>query len=903
MIKVSVIIPVYNSESYLEEAIESVLKQNLNYVEIILIDDGSTDKSLDICYRYSNKHNNINVISQKNLGPGAARNKGIEIAKGEYVTFLDSDDLIPENTFKKVYSILKETEADIFIGNILCFNDVRQWHLPYMKKIFLNNEKIEMGNLNEMSQINYTPSVCNKWFKLSMLKKNNIMFNEDIKVAEDLLFTQEAYINSKKIVTKNIDIYNYRIVKRDSLVKKSNIEFFENLLEVQKELINLYDNQSLNNTIILRQIEFWVDSIFLKLENIQANEIYKVINLGIEFLEISKEVCFERENFRSIERYLLAILFKNRDRENIFKLINEYLLIKPRKCLILENDKYFSYLYKDFKEYKDFLIQKPEIENKVENSYINEKNILVLRGYAFVRGLELSNNDIVKRELILKGKKHEIIKKIENDYRTDLTYLFRADYINYNWGGYKPIEIDLQELKDDEYKVFQRIKIGDHIFDIPFEFRLAEIKNKLKVRYIKNREVFCRFNEGKYLSVRIKSLSKKDYIKSKLRKFVMNIRYDFSLIKRRKYKSFFILILYKLFGWYFRSQNVWLMGERKDTAQDNTYHLFKYIKENKEKINAKYIITKDSKDLNKIKKYENIIWFDSIFHTLYLLTCRFTINSYTERANMYTKEYIDIIKYYPEFVINKKIFLQHGVIGFSRVNHSLHKNIVNYDLFIVSSEFEKEHLIKEFGYLEKEVIVTGLARWDSLMNTFEKNKILLMPTWRSWIKSKEELLNSEYILKYFDFLQDKRLHEYLEKNEITLTFFPHYQIQKLKKELNINFHKNIILINQGEKSVQDLINENYLLITDYSTVSYDFNYCEKPIIFYQFDYEKFYSNHYNKGPLEKDDLFGTVIEEKKKLIDTIIFEKYNIYKKTKYIICGNHCANILKNIKELYLEL
>lgn len=901
MIKVSVIIPVYNSEAYLEEAIESVLKQNLNYVEIILIDDGSTDKSLDICYSYSNKHDNINVISQKNLGPGAARNKGIEVAKGEYVTFLDSDDLIHKNIFKKVYSILKETQSDIFIGNILCFDDVRQWHLPYMKKVFLNCRKMKVGNADEMSEINYTPSVCNKWFKLSMLKKNNILFNENIKVGEDLLFTQKSYISAKKIVTKDIDIYNYRIIKKESLVKKSDIKFFENLLEVEKELIRLYDNKHLNNTIILRQIEFWIDSIFLKIENIQENEIDKVINLGMEFLEISKEVCFERENFRSVERYLLAILFKNRDKENILKLINKYLLIKPRKYLILENDKYFSYLYKDFKEYKDFLNQKPEIENKVENSYINEKNILVLRGYAFVRGLELSNKDVIKRELILKGKKHEIIKKIETDYRTDLTYLFRGDSINYNWGGYKPIEINLSELKDDEYEVLQRITINKKVFNIPFEFKLAEIRNKLKVRYIKNREVFCRFTDGKYINIRIKALSKKSYIKSKLRKIKRDVKYDVSLLKRKKYKSFLVLILYKLFGWYFRNQQIWLMGERKDTAQDNTYHLFKYIKDNKKNVNAKYIITKDSQDLTKIKSYGDIVWYDSILHTLYLLTCKFTINSYAEKPNMYTKEYIDIVKYYPDFVKNKKVFLQHGVIGVSRVNHVLHKNKVNYDYFIVSSEFEKRHIVEEFGYDEKEVIVTGLARWDNLNNEAKKNKILLMPTWRSWIKSEEELLNSNYFKTYLDFLNSEELHKILKEKNYELTFYPHYQTQKLLSKMSDNFGENITIVRQGEKSVQDLINENYILITDYSTVAFDFAYSNKPVIFYQFDYDEFYSKHYNEGPINhKKDLFGMQAENLDYILDLLDSKiSPNLNNRKKYILdSNNHCNKIFRTINE-----
>jgi glycosyltransferase involved in cell wall biosynthesis/CDP-glycerol glycerophosphotransferase (TagB/SpsB family) len=901
MIKVSVIIPIYNSESYLEETIESVLGQDLKGIEIILIDDGSTDKSIDICNSYANKHNNIKVISQKNLGPGVARNKGVEVAKGEYVTFLDSDDLIPKDIFKKVYTILKETESDIFIGNILCFDDVRQWHLHYMKKVFLNKGEIKTDSFNKMPEINYTPSVCNKWFKLSMLKNNNIIFNENIKVGEDLLFTQEAFINAKKIVTKDIDIYNYRIINKESLIKKSNIEFFGNLLEVQRELIKLYKNMTLNRVILLRQIEFFIDSILLKIHSIVESEIYKVIDLGMELLQISKDIEFERDDFRSIERYFLAILLKNGDKENALKLINMYLLGDFKKSLIIEDNQYFSYLYKDFKEYKNILIQKPEIESKVENSYITKDNKLILRGYAFVRGLELENKNIIKRELILKGKETEIVKKLENDYRTDLTYLFRGDYINYNWGGYKPIEISLEELKDDEYEVFQRVIIDNRVFSIPFEFRLAEVRNKLKVRYINNIEVFCRFNGGKYLNIRIKHLSKKSYIKSKLRKIKRDIRYDFSLIKRKKYKSFLALIIYKLFGWYFRSKNIWLMGERKDTAQDNTYHLFKYIKENEKNVNTKYVITKDSKDLSKIKSYGDIVWFNSIMHTVYLLTCKFTINSYVEKPNMYTKQYIDIIKYYPEFVRNKKVFLQHGVIGVSRVNHVLHKNKVDYDYFVVSSEFEKNHIIEEFGYDENEVIVTGLPRWDNLNNKAKKNKILLMPTWRSWIKSEEELLESNYFKTYLEFINSEKLHKVLEEKGYELTFYPHYQTQKLLNKININLNKNINIVRQGEKSVQELINENYILITDYSTVAFDFAYSNKPVIFFQFDYDEFYSKHYNEGPINhKNELFGVRVEGLESLLGILDENLNNLELKNinRYIFkSNNHCKEVFNYIK------
>ena len=900
--KVSVIIPVYNSERYLEESIESVLKQNLKDIEIILIDDGSIDKSLDICCRYSKEYNNIKVISQKNLGPGVARNKGIKIASGEYITFLDSDDLIPKNIFKGIYRTLKRTESDIFIGNILCFDEVREWHLPYMKKVFPKNSQMEIGEFKDMPQINYTPSVCNKWFKLSLIKANNILFNEKIRVAEDLLFTQEALINAKKIVTKDVDIYNYRIINKDSLVKKNDVQFFEGLMEVQKELVKLYNNKSFKADVILRQIEFWIDSIALKIEGIKE-DLNTIVDLGIEFFEISKYKSFSKENFRSIERYLLAVLFLNKDRENIIKLINNYLLNKPQKHLIAEGNQYFSYLYKDFKEYKNILIQTPEVESKVENSYITENNILILRGYSFIRGLELDNKDKIKRQLILKGKKNEVIKDIENDYRTDLTYLFKGDSINYNWGGYKPIEINLEELKDDEYEVFQKVMIGKDTFNIPFEFRLAEIKNKLKVRYINNREVFCRFADGKYINLRIKTLCKKSYLKSKLRKTKRDIKYDISLIKRKKYKTFLIIIVYKLFGSYFRKQNIWLMGERKDTAQDNTYHLFKYIKNSNKKVNVKYIIDKNSEDLIKVKEYKDLVWFDSILHTLYLLTCKFTINSYAEKPNMYTKEYIDIVKYYPEFIKNKKVFLQHGVIGVSRVNHVLHKNRVDYDYFVVSSEFEKKHIVEEFGYSENEVIVTGLPRWDNLNDKAQKNKILLMPTWRSWIKSEEELFNSKYFKTYIELLNNEKIHKILKENDYELTFYPHYQTQKLLKKIDNNFGENIKIIRQGEKTVQDLINENYILITDYSTVSFDFAYNKKPVIFYQFDYDEFYSKHYNEGPIDhKKELFGKRVESLDDILDVLNNLKYSdidMNNSKKYILeLKNHCSNVYNRINE-----
>ena len=122
--KISVIIPVYNTKEYLKECIDSILNQTIDLFEVIIVDDGSTDGSLELINQYAESHSNIRVISQKNCGLGAARNIGLKISKGEYIYFIDSDDILEKNALEYCYNLASKNkldmltfEADIF-GNI-----------------------------------------------------------------------------------------------------------------------------------------------------------------------------------------------------------------------------------------------------------------------------------------------------------------------------------------------------------------------------------------------------------------------------------------------------------------------------------------------------------------------------------------------------------------------------------------------------------------------------------------------------------------------------------------------------------------------------------------------------------------------------------------------------------------
>ena len=143
-IKVSVIIPVYNVQDYLRECLDSILNQTLKELELICVDDGSTDKSLEILREYEKKDNRVIVLTQHNKGAGAARNKGLEIARGEYLSFLDSDDFFATGMLEESYRKCKKENAEVCVYQVVRYNDVTgkiRYDSGSFKKVMFQREK------------------------------------------------------------------------------------------------------------------------------------------------------------------------------------------------------------------------------------------------------------------------------------------------------------------------------------------------------------------------------------------------------------------------------------------------------------------------------------------------------------------------------------------------------------------------------------------------------------------------------------------------------------------------------------------------------------------------------------------------------------------------------------------
>lgn len=218
---ISVIMPVYNVEKYVTRAIQSILNQTYEKFELILIDDGSTDKSKNICDYFKHKDNRIKAIHQTNQGVSAARNKGIQAANGDYIVFIDADDEITNNALEIMYSEILKEKVDIVITNYT--------KVSIKGKKILNsyNSKIKYENVIDFVAVNYQWGPCNKLIKKDKIKK---MFDTDIFIGEDALFFVENFKDCKYSYIDKSTYYYYMI---------SNSAMHKN--EITREKLSFFD--------------------------------------------------------------------------------------------------------------------------------------------------------------------------------------------------------------------------------------------------------------------------------------------------------------------------------------------------------------------------------------------------------------------------------------------------------------------------------------------------------------------------------------------------------------------------------------------------------------------------------------------------------------------------------------
>ena len=324
---------------------------------------------------------------------------------------------------------------------------------------------------------------------------------------------------------------------------------------------------------------------------------------------------------------------------------------------------------------------------------------------------------------------------------------------------------------------------------------------------------------------------------------------------------------YYLLKPYWDSRHIQLVYEKFFMmAQDNGYYFFKYCMDHEEEKRQKnhiyYVITKDAPDRKKLDAYQShLVDFMSIRHMIYMIAAELLVSTDTRNHLYAMRQRGSILKRY----LRKKplVFLQHGVTALKKVDFFYGKGKSgSCNLFVVTSDFEKKIVEDYFGYAEDEIVNSGFARWDVLEDKSEGlREILIMPTWRAWLENVtlEEFKESDYFHNYMALLNSPRFHSFLEKNDLLANFYLHSKFREFIQDFSVESDR-IRLIVFGEEPANELMMRCKMLVTDYSSVCWDVFYLDKPVVFFQFDRDKYMEAHGSYLDMDRE-LFGDCAQD------------------------------------------
>lgn len=375
----------------------------------------------------------------------------------------------------------------------------------------------------------------------------------------------------------------------------------------------------------------------------------------------------------------------------------------------------------------------------------------------------------------------------------------------------------------------------------------------------------------------------------------------------RDFLAPFIFILFLVPSTIFRLINLvkgrklWLVAEHGE-ARDNAYHFFKYIRENYPKDYCYYAIKTDDPEFSKVAKYGNIIKYGSLKHWLYYLSANLNIT--TQKSGNPCPIFFAFI-HTTLGLYRNRVFLQHGITQ-NDVKFVYYKR-AKFKYFICGAKPEYDYVKERFGYPDGSVILTGFPRWDNLKHKNKNDEIkhiLIMPTWRNWLGGEKNVVfktrdfkKTEYYQRWNELINNKDFIDYIENNSIKVFFYPHYGMQKYIDAFTIKSNNiNIITL---KEDIQKYFNKCDLMITDYSSVAFDFAYLRKPIIYYQFDKEKFRKLQYAEGYFDYEhDGFGPVCNTLEELLKSIKSKPKKEYAERENSFFIYHDKNNCKRVYE-----
>ena len=809
---------------------------------MILVDDGSTDKTAEICLKYQNQYpDNIIYLHQENQGQGAARNFGLKYVKGKYINFLDSDDKFSGNTFYSVYEFFEKHYDEIdFVSVPIFFFDKAVGQHPLNYK-FEEDKIIDLNKNWDYPQL----SSSSAFFKKELF--DNYSFKTDFVNSEDSLMINKMLIDNPIYGVVKDAIYWYR--KRtnnastiDSSTSKKDF-YIDRLKRYFKELIN-YSKEKYGNVakfiqyLIVYDLQ-WMFIVEDVSEILTAEEIKEVyIHIQDILSEIEDEVILSlRDDKLNISHHMLATKYatvninlnKEVRYENIHSNYNNNIAgVYCENTLIDKLDKHRLWL--DIIEIKG--------------------NTLYISGFL----MSFFDDEDVKIEIAKNGKIYPTTTVYYHNNSKKFLNCSLESQFNFD------CEIPLENKENSKVEIYARF-IGENSdetskWKLPIGFadyaRMSELSN-----YSICGNYFLKFNDNDFY------ISRYNYFKMIKSEIPILLR----VLKRKEsyYTSIlFFRFVYLLLYPFYRKKRIWLFMDRQENADDNAEHLYKYAVTQKDNIKKYFTVSDEFGDFTRLSNLPNVLEFYSIKQRLVYLFAEKIISSHPDE-NILNPFMGKNVKSYSGLINSDKIFLQHGVTK-DNVSSWLHKSDKNLKLITTVSDAERKSFLDPgYNYDENIIQTLGFPRFDNLKtNEKTKRQILIAPSWRTDLHNMtiKYIMDSDYFKTINSLINNKTLISIAEKYDYKIIFKPHPMVYGYVDLFETNEYVTI----DEKTTYQELFKDSDLLITDYSSIAFDFSYMKKPIIYYQHDNDYNFKEGYFKY---KTMGFGDVITDENILIGKI----------------------------------
>ncbi|MFE2729522.1 glycosyltransferase [Streptomyces sp. NPDC059349] len=840
----SLVVHCHNDEYNLYEFLNSLAAQaDFTRTQVILVDDGSGDSTPGRLAAFAAHYPNVSVVTQVPMGMRVAFDNGLQYVSAPYVMFARARDILGEDSLGRLLRTARSAKADVVIGDQDNFPGPRRGTDQPWKRYFAKGAD-QVARLDDAPYLVFSTDLGAKLLSTRLLREQRLRCGQGPGY-EDAWMAVPALLHARRVaIAPEATFYERDQEQQDSLFDLP----WNDSVKTQ-ELIRLCGHVLRRTATLNPRTTRLAQRFVVRTMQPYLRNIHRIMSRA----EISAIFPALYDVYAQIPDDLIlqyAVVPMSRLQHHAVRTGNFALFCDPHA-----KPEYLPHLHIDDQGLHRRLtvdsvptsLLRVDRQKAVLETFETDREQIVLQGLFVLSGTDISHEFDNRIQLVLGDGRAERAVPVEQVYRRDRWRTRKEQDWYSGWRAVLRPE-DFKGISNRDLTLTVRVHDADRHLDIPVEAR--QMLHRFKgVHPVRRATLLLGIDGDEQITLRrVAGLVRR--ATHKFRRFGREFRA--ALPGRPGWRT---RLLYWLTHPWLHRKDIWIIGEREDTAQDNSYHLFKWIRQYEPKRKVYYAINGDAADREKIDHLGQVIDRLSWKYRVHLLHASRLINAYDLEAYLgfpglskraFLRGYGDLLRY-------KRVFLQHGVV-YNDVAPSIHAQVTNVDMVLTTGRSERAYYAEHCGYGYDRVAATGLPRFDALEPVPGLRRILVMPTWRRDIvapsynkaaKPEIPFAASEYYRFFSSLLRDERLLSALQFYNVELEFMPHYEIRPYLKHFRID-HPSITVSTTG-RDVQVAMRECSMLVTDYSSVFFDVAYMAKPIVYTNFDDEAFYSKHYKRG--------------------------------------------------------